>query len=140
MKDIKVVVPNQYNYAITTSTNTPLSTEGIDSLVQMVVKAIKTSPGRDLFAPDYGMGIKSLLPPNAMAIEEQKAKSQVGKGLLKIDEDIKTNQADANLTADQKLKSLGLIDVTFDAEQGLWDVSVQVTSVSGATVTVGITV
>ena len=139
MKDIKVVVPNQYNYAIITSTNIPLVTTGIDSLVQIVVKAMKTSPGRDLFAPDYGMGLKYLLPPTASAIEEQKAKSQVGKGLLKIDEDIKTNQANVNLTADQKLQSLNLVDVTFDADQGLWSVTVRVTSVAGTSVVVGIT-
>lgn len=138
MKDIRVVIPNAYNYAITTSTDIPLSTEGIDSLVQIIVKAMKTTPGRDLLSPDYGMGLKYLLPPAASSIEEEKTKSQVGKGLLKIDEDIKKNQTDSSLTPDQKLQTLDLLDVTFDQTQGLWDITVQVTSVSGTTVNVGV--
>ena len=140
MKDIRVVVPNQYSYAISTSTNTPLTATGIDSLVQILVKAIKTTPGRDVFAPDYGMGIKYLLPPASAAVEEQKAKSQVGKGLMKIEEEIKTNQESLPLTPDQKLDKLELVDVIFNADQGLWDVSVQVTSVSGTSVVVGVSV
>jgi phage baseplate assembly protein W len=138
VKDIRVVIPNAYNYAITTSTDIPLSTEGIDSLVQIIVKAMKTTPGRDLLSPDYGMGLKYLLPPAASSIEEEKTKSQVGKGLLKIDEDIKKNQTDSSLTPDQKLQTLDLLDVTFDQTQGLWDITVQVTSVSGTTVNVGV--
>ena len=139
MKDVKVVVPNQYSYVITTSMSTPLSATGIDSLVQIIVKSMKTTPGRDIFSPDYGMGLRYLLPNSGAAIEEQRAKSQVGKGLMKIEEEILRNQTTLSLDPEQKLQTLKLVDVVFNAEQGLWDITVQVTSVSGASVVVGMT-
>ena len=139
MKDVKVVVPNQYSYVITTSMNTPLVSTGIDNLVQMIVKSMKTTPGRDIFSFDYGMGLKYLLPNSGASIEEQRAKSQVGKGLMKIEEELLRNQASLSLDPEQKLQTLKLVNVVFDTEQGLWDITVQVTSVSGTSVVVGMT-
>lgn len=138
-RDVRVVIPNRYNYAISTSTNLPRPAKGLDSLVQLVVKAIKTTPGRDLFAPANGMGLKGLLPPVPAQIEDQAARSEVAKGLLKISEEIKAGQADPNLKAEEKLESLELLDVTFDPQQGLWDIRVQVVSAAGSTADLGLT-
>jgi phage baseplate assembly protein W len=140
MNDIKTVVPNIYNYAISTSTDTPLVASGVDSLVQIISKAIKTTPGRDIFNPTYGMGIKELLPSSSARIEEQRAKSQVGKGLMKIEEEIKTNQESLSLTASQKLEKLELVDLIFDPQNSLWDVTIRVTSSTGTTIVVGLSV
>ncbi|MEN6550203.1 MAG: hypothetical protein ABFE07_29515 [Armatimonadia bacterium] len=138
-RDIRVVIPNRYNYAISTSTNLPRPASGIDSLVQLVVKAIKTTPGRDLFSPNTGMGLKGLLPPVSAQIEDQAARSEVAKGLLKISEEIKSAQSDPNLKAEEKLESLDLLDVNFDPQQGLWDIRVQVVSAAGTAATLGLT-
>lgn len=138
-RDIKVVIPNRYNYAISTSTNLPREARGIDLLVQIVVKMIKTTPGRDILSPTVGMGIRSILPPIAASIEEQSARAEVAKGLLKITEEIKAGQSDPNLKADEKLERLDLLDVTFDTTQGLWDIRVQVVSAAGAEAELGLT-
>lgn len=138
-KDIRVVIPNRYNYAISTSTNLPRPAQGLDNLVQLVVKAIKTTPGRDLFAPERGMGLKGLLPPVPAQIEDQAARAEVAKGLLKISEEIKSDQSDPNLKPEEKLESLELLDVSFDVTQGLWDIRVQVISAAGTSADLGIT-
>jgi len=139
-RDIKVVIPNKYNYAISTSTNLPREARGIDLLVQIVVKLIKTTPGRDIYSPSIGMGLKGLLPPVPALIEDQAARSEVAKDLLKISEEIKVGQDDQNLKAEEKLERLDLLDVTFDKVQGLWDIRVQVVSVAGANAAVGLSI
>jgi len=140
MKDIKVVIPNQYNYAISTSTNVPLAAEGLDNLIQIIVKAIKTTPGRDIFSADYGMGLKYLLPSVAATVSEEGAKMQVGKGLMTILGQIKDEQNTVNLDPEEKLENLELVDVTFDTAQALWEVTIKVTSAVGSAVVVGISV
>jgi phage baseplate assembly protein W len=131
MADVRTTVPNDYDYVISTSTNFPLSVSGLSKLIQLITYAIKTTPGRDIFEPEYGMGIRDLLPVAAHTITEQRARGDVARGLLKIEEEIKTRQVEEENTAAESLESLTLVDLEFDIENAIWEVTVRVTSSAG---------
>lgn len=129
--DVRVTVPNRYDYIISTSTNVPLAVDGINKLIQIITKAIKTDPGRDLFAPNYGMGIRSRLPVAAAKQSEQEALSAAAQGILKIQEEIIKGQEAEDLTPYEELYSLELLGLELDLQKSLWDLTVRVTSVAG---------
>jgi len=140
VSDIRVAVPNKYNYIIATSTNIPLPVSGLNKLVQEVTMAIITRPGQDLFDPDYGMGISDVLPRTASLTTDQSARADVAKGILKITEQIMQNQSTVSLPADEQLQSLDLVDVQYDAQNMGWEVIVRVTSAGGNTTTTNVVV
>jgi phage baseplate assembly protein W len=131
MADIRVTVPNPANYVISTSTNFPLGVSGLSKLIQLVTYAIITSPGKDIFLPEYGMGIRDILPVAAHKMTEQRAKSDVARNLMKIEEEIKQQQTTESNTSAESLRSLQLIDVEFDVENAIWEVTIRVTSEAG---------
>ena len=133
MSDIRVTVPNQYDYVIATSTNFSLPVSGLSKLIQIVTYAIITSPGRDIFndGVDYGMGIQDILPVAASAVTEERAKSDVARGLMKIEEEIKRHQSSEPNSSSETLVRLELVELEFDVENAIWEVSVRVTSAAG---------
>lgn len=139
MADVRVTVPNQYTYVISTSTNFPLRAEGLNKLIQIVTYAIKTSPEDDMFASDYGMGLRDILPTAASTITAQRARSDVARNLGRIEDDIKRLQDEEDNTTAETLESLELINVEFDVENAIWEVVVRVTSAAGENARVTLT-
>lgn len=139
MADVRTTVPNQYDYVISTSTNFPLPVSGLNKLIQLITYAIKTSPKDDIFATDYGMGLRDILPTAAHTITEQRARSDVARNLSRIEDDIKRLQDEETNTTSETLQSLTLLNVEFDVENAIWEVSVRVTSVAGENARVTLT-
>ena len=140
MSDIRVAVPNKYNYIISTSTNIPLPVTSLSKLVQEVVMGIITKPGTDFFNPEYGMGIADLLPATSTVITDQTARAGVAKGILTITEQIITNQQGVSLPDSERLQSLVLLDLTYDTTNMGWEVVVRVTAANGASANATISV
>ena len=140
MPDVRVTVPNAYDYVISTSTAFPLPVNGLGKLIQLVTFAIKTTPGRDIMDPDYGMGIQEILPSAAHTITAQKARSEVARALLKIQEEIISLQATESNTLSETLVRLQLLSLEFDVENAIWEVTVRVTSAAGEAARLTLTV
>lgn len=130
MKDIQVVTPNEYNYLHSTSTNLSVMTDKIQKLVQEVTMAIKRTPGRDLFSPDIGAGIRRVLPIAQGVDTNQEASMIVVSTISKVEEDIKASQANTNLDAAEQLQSLEVLSAEFDIQQTAWFISIRLTSKS----------
>jgi len=140
MSDVRVTVPNEYDYVISTSTSFPLDVNGLGKLIQIVTIAIKTSPENDIFSPDYGMGIRDILPSAAHSITEERSRSDVARALSNIEKDIiALQQTEANTDA-ESLQSLTLLDLQFDVENAIWEVTVRLTSVAGENARLTLTV
>ena len=140
MSDIRVTVPNEHSYVISTSTTFPLQVNGLGKLIQLVTFAVKTTPNRDLFDPEYGMGIRDILPSAAHTITEQRSRSEVARALSRIEEDIlRLQQTEANSDA-ESLQSLVLLGLEFDVENAIWEVIVGVTSIAGENARLTLTV
>jgi phage baseplate assembly protein W len=140
MSDVRVTVPNEADYVISTSTNLPLPVDGLGALIQVVAYAIKTTPGRCLFNEDYGMGIRDLLPSAPASITDQAARANVARGLMKIEEDIQIEQRTENLTSAEQLRKLELVNLEFDQVNMIWEVTVRLTSAAGRSARVTLTV
>ena len=140
MSDVRVTVPNEYDYVISTSTSFPLAVNGLGKLIQIVTIAIKTSPENDIFSPDYDMGIRDILPSAAHSITEERSRSDVARALSNIEKDIiALQQTEANTDA-ESLQSLTLLDLQFDVENAIWEVTVRLTSVAGENARLTLTV
>jgi len=140
MPDIRVTVPNRHNFIIPTSTNFPLAIGGLGELIQIIYKSLLTTPGNDIFNPQYGAGIAAILPSAANRKSEQSVRSDVSIAIMKAEEDIKRLQSVSKdqLTADEALDSLGVVSLEFDIEQALWSLELSVTSRAGITAIVGL--
>ena len=130
-QDLRVVVPNEFNFLRPTSTNRPFPARGLDKLVQIVTKAVLTNPGRDIFAPEYGAGLKNVLPTKANESTSDGVVSDVTIAILRIEEDIKRFQQEEGNTDSERLASLSLLSLEFDVQNGVWEVLLDLVSESG---------
>jgi hypothetical protein len=138
MADVRVTVPNESNYVINTSTNTPIAVTGLASLVQIIVKTLLTTPGQDVFEPAYGGGLASILGPTASPGKVSSATADVGFSVMKTMQDIidEQNKSIDTLTASARLRALHLNKFEYDVDQGLWVVDILVESEAGASANV----
>ena len=131
-KDIRVVVPNEFDFLRPTSTNTPLSVTGVDKLIQIVTMELLSSPGRDIFNLSGGAGLREVLPTGAQQKTETGVLSDLSIAIMRIEENIKARQNEEEIDPKARLASLILLDVQFDQPNATWNVTVRLTSESGA--------
>lgn len=139
-QDLRVVVPNEFNFLRPTSTNRPFPVRGLDKLVQIVTKALLTDPGRDIFAPEYGAGLRQTLPTRANEATTTGVISDATIAILRIESDVKRFQQTEGNTPDERLSSLSLLGMEFDMENGIWEVSIEVVAESGISKQVPVTI
>ena len=135
-RDVRVVVPNEFNFLKRTSTNNPQAARGIEKLVQEVSKAILTEPGRDIFAPEFGMGLRQIMPRAARSTSEEGLLSDVTIGLSRIEGSIKAQQATEKNEQAEMLRTLALLAVRFDNANLKWEVWIQVANQAGQSASV----
>lgn len=130
-QDFRVVVPNAFNFLKQTSTDRPLPVTGLDKLIQIVTKAILTNPGRDIFSPEYGAGLRAALPTRAHQATESGAISDATISLLRVEADIKRFQQEEGNKPSERLASLSLQTLEFDAQNAQWNLVVDMVSEDG---------
>lgn len=130
-QDIRVVIPNEFDFLRPTSTDRPLPVQGLDKLIQIVTKALLTNPGRDIFNPEYGAGLRDALPVRAHQATESGAVSDVTIALLRVEADVKRFQQEEGNTAAERLSSLSLQTLEFDAQNAQWFVEIELVSEEG---------
>lgn len=132
-QDVRVVVPNEFDFLRPTSTNTPLAAKGLDKLIQIVTMALLSSPGRDIFNPKGGAGLIDILPKGANQSTEEGVLSDVSISLMRVEDEIKAAQNEEEEDPRARLASLLLISVQFDLPNAKWEVAVRLTSEAGET-------
>jgi len=135
-QDIRVVIPNEFDFLRPTSTDRPLPVTGLDKLIQIVTKAILTNPGRDIFSPEYGAGLREVLPNRAHQATESGAVADATIAILRIESDIKRFQQEEGNTPEERLSSLSLQTLEFDAQNTQWLVEVTLVSEAGSAATI----
>lgn len=105
--------------------------QGGGKLMQLVVKCILTTPGRDIFDPDWGVGIKSILPAVATKGTEKDYMPEVSVAISKAQKDIIESQVGSLLTTDEMLESLTIRDLRFNETQLRWELDLAIKSKSG---------
>ena len=105
--------------------------QGGGKLMQLVVKCLLTTPGRDIFDPDWGVGIKSILPAVATKETEKANLPELSVAISKAQRDIIQSQVGALLKPDEMLESLSIRDLRFDQTQLRWELDLAIKSKSG---------
>jgi len=140
MADLRVTTTNDFGYVQTTSTNNPIRTEGFSSLIQIVVKTLLTTPGRDVFNPKYGGGLTSILSSSTDASKPESLRADVGFSISKTLTDIQTEQDSSldSLSPEERLRNLTLEGLDFNRDDLIWCVRIGVESEAGDNATVGL--
>jgi hypothetical protein len=111
---------------------TPVDVEGIQKLVQLVIKVLLTSPGRDLFDPQVGGGFLRQIGRNISLNNVSVLMTDLSVGITRtLTQIIESQSQDPAIPDDERLLSLDIVDAVFDAESASVFVALRVESVAG---------
>jgi len=114
-RDLKVVEPREgLLFAFTWPR--PFAVEGIENLVQRIVKNFHTAPGDDEFDPTWGSDLRGHIH-GIPGQEDQRARNAVDTALRKCENDISSEPVDDPA---QRLISLSLEDLVYDPGNTSW--------------------
>jgi len=131
MKDIQVLTANKYNYLHSTSTNLSITSRGINKLIQEVTLYLKRTPGRDIFSPDIGVGLRRSLPMTHSEKTKEQVLTTVASSINKMESDIIESQMGSNLDKTEMLDEVVLEEITFDEADMTWYVTLRVYNKAG---------
>lgn len=109
----------------------PIKTSNLESLVQLCAKTILSTPGKDYLRPEYGGGILALRGSTLNASQLPRVYADIAYIIKYSEESIMHEQVDKLISADERLKSLKLLNITADLQKGSLEVDVLVTSEAG---------
>ena len=114
--DLNVVAIDPYTRIVSFKLNVvPRRTVGIEGLVQLVAKTIITTPGTDIWSPEYGGGLMSYQANGINSSKMQLVTSDIISIVKKSEQQIKKEQSVLNIADDEKLRSLEVLSVDFDS-------------------------
>ncbi len=138
-KDLRVVVPNEFNYLLADSTDNPQVAVGMDKLVQFVTKSLLTEPGRDIFSPESGVGLRQVLPRTARQNTEEGVLGDLTIAISRAQQEIQRQQVTEENAPEELLQAMTLLQVIFDEQNLKWEIWISITNQAGETESVPIT-
>lgn len=130
--DLNIVVIDPITRIVSFKLNmVPRRTMGIEGLVQIVAKTILTTPGTDIWCPEYGGGLMSYQANGVNSSKMQMVRADIISIVKRSEEQLKSEQSSLNLKDDEKLKSLQVLSVDFDKETLSIIAHILVTAYSG---------
>lgn len=130
MLDLRIFTQEQ-EYIIPGVGRRSTALQGGGKLMQLVVKCLLTTPGRDIFDPDWGVGVKNILPAVATKETEKDSMPELSVAISKANRDIIQSQVGSLLKADELLESLSIRDLRFNETDLRWELDLAVKSKSG---------
>ena len=114
-RDLKVVEPREgLLFAFTWPR--PFAVEGVENLVQRIVKNLHTAPGEDEFDPDWGSDLRGLIQ-GIPGQDLEGARHAVSSALRKCETDLSEDQPDDPA---QRLVGFTLDDLAYDPDTTSW--------------------
>jgi phage baseplate assembly protein W len=113
MDDFKIISIDERTRRVTIKPGiVPKKVSGIDKLIQIVIMAIYTDPGRNVFSPDQGSGLPSLIGTNINPADPTEALADVTERIEKIRDEILENQnALENESSTERLADLQVLSI-----------------------------
>ena len=130
MYDLRVFVQEE-DFIIPGVGRRSTAIQGQGKLIQLVTKCLLTTPGRDIFDPDWGAGIRSILPAVATKETEKAPLAEINIAISKAERDIRASQQNTRMSPDEILHSLTVIDLRFNETELRWELDLSVKSKSG---------
>lgn len=111
---------------------TPGVVQGLTKLVQMVIKFLLTTPGRDLYDPGVGGGFLSQVGRIVSRNNTAELMTDLTIGITQTQSQIVEFQSqDPSIPDDERLLSLDIADAFFDKDSASVFVAIRVRSVAG---------
>lgn len=94
----------------------PEFVEGIDKLVQIVTLVLLTNPGRSIFGPGKGGGIRSLIGTNINPEEPEELFADIRLMIDRTRDYIFQTQVNTTRPPSERLKDLQLVDIVLNED------------------------
>lgn len=113
MDDLKLFTRDEDTGALSlTPPSPPQKVSGLDKLVQAVFLAILNDPGRNVFTPQEGSGLPSLIGSNISVEDSSEVIAEVSEKIDKIEEELLDAQTGLeNEEPSERLRELSVISV-----------------------------
>ena len=94
----------------------PEFVEGIDKLVQIVTLVLLTNPGRSIFEPGKGGGIRSLIGSNIDPDQPEELFADVRLMIERTRDFVQQTQVNTGRPPSERLKDLQLVDIVLNED------------------------
>lgn len=112
----------------------PRPLRGIQKVVQIVVIALLKNRGQDVFTPEEGSGLRSLIGQFNYS-DPSEIKLEVLQRVKRIEQEAIANQVNTVVPAAEKLRALKVLEVVFDPVTANTAVRIQVMNEAGQSTT-----
>ncbi len=133
MKDIKTLFKDSSDEMIMEIGQTGASVTGIEELAQRVINIILTDPGESLYNTGVGAGIKKITNSSGSSGSNTEAKkSEITAAIMNTESYIIKSQIGEPLSDEEKLRSLKISRLLYNATSREWAIDVIIESEAGA--------
>ena len=108
---------------------TPIS--GKSNLAQRVIKILITAQGSNKFYPAFGTSIQDLFAALSAITDVNSMRTILEQLLVETESIVKTEQNFFDLTIDETLDKLELVNVYFDKENNRWAYQISIKTLNG---------
>lgn len=132
MADLNILAIDPVTRRVSFSFNlVPVKTDSIASLLQLCIKTVLTTTGKDKFSPLYGGNIRDYARKSVFRNDLNAVKADIVHLVADAEKQIKYEQVDMDIPDNERLKSMQVTDILWNDSLETLDVYIKVTSVAG---------
>jgi len=132
VSDLNITAIHPSSRRVTFALNiVPRRARGMETLLQLCAKTVLTTPGIDIFAPEYGGGLLSYSARGLSTADIPRISADMAYIIAKSTQNIILEQAATDIVPEERLKSMTLLSITYIEAEGCLDVRVLVVSEAG---------
>lgn len=109
----------------------PFPKSSLFVVAQLAILLLLRTPGRDIFAPEYGAGFKELigLPVSPSNIQDRRA--ELARRVASVEDSITSQLPPGSRDNAEVLDSLTLLDADYDYAEQAWNVTIRLVTADG---------
>lgn len=138
MKNLQIAFPEKQpdgrevlRYRIFNQYGNSRYVDGNPAVEQLVAKLLLTDPNTDFLDPSSGAGLRQIIgretSPQALAVR----RAEISLAVIRVQDQVLTSQVDQELPAAERLQTIEIETLDYDADQGLWTLDLALTMEDG---------
>lgn len=132
MSDINILAVNPDTRRVTFAFNiVPKRARGMETLLQLCAKTVLTTPGIDIFAPEYGGGLLSYSARGLSTADIPRISADMAHIISLSERQIILEQEATDITPEERLRSLTLLSIEYLEPEGVLEVRALIISEAG---------
>ena len=132
MSDVNITAIHPITRRVTFAFNIiPRRARGMEALLQLCAKTVLTTPGIDIFAPEYGGGLLSYSARGLSTADIPRISADMAYIISKSTQQIILEQSATDISPEDRLKMMTLLSIDYIESEGVLEVRVLVTSEAG---------